>query len=1008
MKRLTIILGSAALTACLVLLLIAYKKPNRDGLFYYAYKEKIMLKTVPGKYVIRYDNEDQAKNSVKQSTEKGSFALSEWKDERTALVTLSDSRYTEVKNELNRQGGIASFTPMYATAIEGINSAVTNEILVRPNKGTSRQQMASLEAQFGLTLVNPNDMFNTYAVRRSDNALLIANAVQETGLVEFSHPNFYMDIQKFQVPNDTYFGSQWNLHNTGQVINDGHVGTVDADIDAPEAWLKSQGSAAIIVAVLDEGVTPNHPDLPAARQVVLPGSNFSPGGPVNDPSAVGTGNHGNACSGIIAATRNNAQGVAGVAPNVRIMPIKILNPAATNANLALAIDFARLNGAHVLSNSWGFGSNNPNLVPAVVTAIQNATTLGRGGLGCVVVFAAGNTAHQVGGNPGFVSFPGNVNIPGVLTVGASSRFDVQANYSPTSSGPVNNQIIDLVAPSHRAYPSQIAGETFEIWSIDIPAPGAGYNPWPAGMGVTLPPVGEVLPNFGVNNLSYTGRMGGTSAACPEVAGAAALALSVNPSLTQQQVFNIIIETADKVGGVYNAQGFNNQMGNGRLNLDRVVSRAGSRLTIKDMAGDNGTEPNPNPTSVYWNSQDIWVCNTGGTCLTHANPEFGQVNTIRVRVTNFGSIANMGGGQEVLRVYWAKASSALSWPYPWNSAPPTGCGQVMGALIGSQAVPVIGPGGSVILNFNWSPPNPASYSCFGSDASHFCLLARIEKYPFPQFGMTFPETTNLWQNVKNNAPIAWRNCTVVNNIPRVTAGAAIENRTGVLVAGNKFVEGKYQTVNFHFTVPDEEKDDPIQGYANLFFSLGKLYDKWAANGAPGDGIEVVYDPETREPLVKLLRPDAVIWKVPIEPDEMTMVVMQTEQFKTLYDKDRSINMGMHDEQDEPIGGETWTITAGGVIEEDQPVDEGKTLVQSKAVQQQLQVKVGVHARTLNVFTSNEALRNYELTDLSGNVLKKGTLSKSRQIDASGIPGGMYILNLFDDKRKLQSAKKVMLP
>lgn len=1002
MKKISLLAGSAGLVLSFVLLLIAYKKPKKDGLFYYAYNEKIMLQTVPDKYVIRYADADMAQARVKDAASKSLFTLAEWKDERTALVNLPDARYTAVKNALNQQSGIASITPLYTTAIEKINAAVTNEVLVRFNKGTGKQQIASLEAKFGLTLTSPNDMFNTYAVRPGENALLVANAIQETGQVEFSHPNFYMDVQMHQVPNDTYFGFQWNLHNTGQVINDGHVGTVDADIDAPEAWAKSQGSNAIIVAVLDEGVTPAHPDLPAARQVVLPGSNFSTAIPSNNPSAVGNGNHGNACAGIVAATRNNNEGVAGVAPNVRIMPIKILNPAASNANLALAIDFARNNGAHILSNSWGYGTNNPNFVPAIVTAIQNAVTLGRGGLGCVVVFAAGNTANQVGGNPGFVTFPGNVNIPGVLTVGASSRFDVQANYSPTSSGAVNNQIIDIVAPSHRAYPSQIAGETFEIWSIDIPG-ATGYNPWPGG---TVPPAfGEILPNFGVNNQSYTGRMGGTSAACPEVAGAAALMLSVNPGLTQQRVFDMLIQTADKVGGAYNAQGFNNQMGNGRLNLNRAVSKAGSKPYVKDMPGDAGIEPNPNPTSVYWNSQDIWVCKSGTTCVSHQNPEFGQVNTIRVRVTNGGTVPNMGGGFEVLRVYWAKASTALGWPNPWNGGV-LGCVSFpMGGLVGSQNVPVIAAGGSTILNFNWSPPNPNNYSCFGADKSHFCLLARIETTPFASysFGMTFPETSNLWQNVKNNAPIAWRNVSVENVIPRVAPGGVLTYRTGVLVEGAKFSGRKGNNVNLRLPVPEEEANDPALNYANFYVSLGKLFDPWmAATGGAGDGIEVVYDPETREPLVHILRPNAVIQKIPIQDDEQQMIVLQTEQFKSVDDgKDRVLNIALHDEQDEPIGGEAFVIGKADI-----PVAEAKT---AKQLNDALQagVKVGVKSRTLTVFTDNQLLRNYELTDLSGNVLKKGPLTGSKQIDASGIPGGMYILNLYDDKRKQQVAKKVMI-
>ncbi|MFK5037028.1 S8 family serine peptidase, partial [Klebsiella pneumoniae] len=88
------------------------------------------------------------------------------------------------------------------------------------------------------------------------------------------------------------------------------------------------------VAVLDQGVTANHPDLPNARQVRLNGSNFIIGENANDPTPNGNDNHGNACAGIIAATQNNNEGISGIAPNVRIMPIKILGGNIDNARIA--------------------------------------------------------------------------------------------------------------------------------------------------------------------------------------------------------------------------------------------------------------------------------------------------------------------------------------------------------------------------------------------------------------------------------------------------------------------------------------------------------------------------------------------------------------------------------------------------------------------------------------------------------------------------------------------------
>jgi len=253
------------------------------------------------------------------------------------------------------------------------------------------------------------------------------------------------------------------------------------------------------------------------------------------------------------------------------MPIRLPFGFSPSSIYADAITFAKKNGAHVLSNSWGYNSANPNLYPNIRSAIEDATLTGRGGKGCIVAFAAGNTANHATGNDGGVTFPSNVIVAGVLTVGASDRYDQQANYSPTSNlNSSQNQIIDILAPSHRAYSCQIATETFEIWTIDIPG-AAGYNPNRSRDCGSLPPNSD-LPSSGTNYLAYTGYFGGTSASCPQVAGVAALILSLNPDLTQQQVSNIIKSTARKAGnyrylitpGIDGNGTWNPQMGHGVL------------------------------------------------------------------------------------------------------------------------------------------------------------------------------------------------------------------------------------------------------------------------------------------------------------------------------------------------------------------------------------------------------------------------------------------------------------
>src|SRR5690606_16115882 len=173
-----------------------------------------------------------------------------------------------------------------------------------------------------------------------------------------------------------------------------------------------------------------------------------------------------------------------------------------------AIDFATINGADILSNSWGYGTSDPNYQPVIVSAINTAINNGK-----LVLFAAGNTANQINGNNGYITFPGSGNIENLITVGASDRNNNQANYSPDGIG------LEISAPSHTAYNTQITGESYNIWTIDIPGSNYGYNSWRDYAG-GLPTNGEILPNYGTNYADYTGRMGGTSAATPEVAGVA--------------------------------------------------------------------------------------------------------------------------------------------------------------------------------------------------------------------------------------------------------------------------------------------------------------------------------------------------------------------------------------------------------------------------------------------------------------------------------------------------------
>jgi len=256
----------------------------------------------------------------------------------------------------------------------------------------------------------------------------------------------------------------------------------------------------------------------------------------NDPSGEPIG-HGECCAGIIAASHNYL-GIRGISPRASIIPINIFNDWYISSgevyysedarDLSNAIDFAWDDaGADVLSNSWGYRTAASGDIPyadAIIAAIGRARSQGRNGLGSIVVFASGN----YGGSFSGVTFPANVN--GVITVGAVDKNGNIWNYSSRGSE------MDLVAPSGN---TDLNGD---IRTIDR----EGTKGYESG--------------------NYTEKFGGTSAACPQVSGVAALMLSVNPSLTEPDVRTILQQTATDMGST----GFDNTYGYGRGNAAAAV------------------------------------------------------------------------------------------------------------------------------------------------------------------------------------------------------------------------------------------------------------------------------------------------------------------------------------------------------------------------------------------------------------------------------------------------------
>jgi subtilisin family serine protease len=291
-------------------------------------------------------------------------------------------------------------------------------------------------------------------------------------------------------PNDPYFATQTDL----------------APIGVAAAWTRTTGTQATIVAVLDTGIDAANAEF-AGRLVpgynALNGLADSPGdfGPTTDDAG-----HGTHVSGTIAASANNGTGIAGIAPNVSIMPVKVLDAdgVGTFGGLIDGMNWAIGRGARIITLSLG-GS----LQPAAVTYLQSTFDAAHAA-GAIVIAASGN-----GGPTTLDEYPCNFNH--VICVGSTTNDGTTVStFSTRTNG------LDLVAPGER---------------IASTLPGGGY-----------------------------GYGSGTSMATPHVTGAIALLRSIRPSLTPDETLASLTQTARPLG----VTGHNPESGYGLLQVNAAL------------------------------------------------------------------------------------------------------------------------------------------------------------------------------------------------------------------------------------------------------------------------------------------------------------------------------------------------------------------------------------------------------------------------------------------------------
>jgi subtilisin family serine protease len=257
--------------------------------------------------------------------------------------------------------------------------------------------------------------------------------------------------------------------------------------------------------------------------------------------------------------------MVGVAPQARFMPVSGTS-FGTRATENM-FDYCVRNGADIISCSWGTTEPQFALNAPKEAAIARAAREGRNGKGCIILFAVGNDDKD------FVNY--YAAHPDVIAVAATTSKDQHASYSN------RGREVSICAPSNGDWPL-IAARAW--WDQGATSRGSGdWRYWADGRSR-----GTRYKHFG-----------GTSAACPLIAGVCALMISVNPELTAREVKEILQKTADKVGQPWEYQnGHSLKYGYGRVNADRAVAEAIRRK-------DSMEAPKPAVTNIVSSGQGLF-------------------------------------------------------------------------------------------------------------------------------------------------------------------------------------------------------------------------------------------------------------------------------------------------------------------------------------------------------------------------------------------------------------------
>ena len=347
---------------------------------------------------------------------------------------------------------------IHVKQVNSINSRgiqyVSDQVLVKFKSSVTEEIREAAIASYQSTTLKKISGLNVYHLQIPEDISVeeMIYLFEQNPDVEYAEPNYIRRLAQV-TPNDPFFTDQYALYNPGGQFgppSSPQPATARADIKATEGWVETWGDETVIIAILDTGADFAHPDLD--DKLLSNGYDF-----INDdPDPIDDEGHGTLVAGIAAAETNNEVGIAGVAWNCRILPIKIVdNTGWTDVSTEVAgINWAILNGADVINLSLGGPGVSQSEQDAIRAAYNN---------GIVVVAAAGNDGVATYYPAGY---------PECMAVAATNSRDERVTFVNTATDPMPWESnfgpeIDVAAPGDwvlSLYPTSLTTPPFLPYS----------------------------------------------------------------------------------------------------------------------------------------------------------------------------------------------------------------------------------------------------------------------------------------------------------------------------------------------------------------------------------------------------------------------------------------------------------------------------------------------------------------------------------------------------------------